>query len=106
MTIGDPAPQSNLVGGPYPDLVVRRAGDGRGFIIPTGGLTAFAKATTVSTKGWKDKQDVLVTPDVTGDGVIDLVSTSRQGVLRIRPGKGNGTSRPPPRSSRPPVATR
>ena len=90
VTIGDPAPQSNLVGAAYPDLVVRRAGDGRGFIIPTGGLTAFAKATTVSTKGWKDKQDVLVTPDVTGDGVIDLVSTSRQGVLRIRPGKGNG----------------
>lgn len=88
--IGDPAPQSNLVGAAYPDLVVRRASDGRGFIVPTGGLTAFAKATTVSTKGWKDKQDVLVTPDVTGDGVIDLVSTSKQGVLRIRPGKGNG----------------
>ena len=48
------------------------------------------KATTVSTKGWTDKQDVLVTPDVTGDGVIDLVSTSKKGVLRIRPGKGNG----------------
>lgn len=87
--IGDPAPQSNLAGAAYPDLVVRRAGDGRGFIVPTGGLTAFAKATTVSTKGWKDKQDVLVTPDVTGDGVIDLVSTSKKGVLRIRPGKGN-----------------
>ncbi len=34
---------------------------------------------------------MLVTPDVTGDGVIDLVSTSKQGVLRIRPGKGDGT---------------
>ncbi|KRF29390.1 FG-GAP-like repeat-containing protein [Nocardioides sp. Soil805] len=90
VTIGDPAPQSNLVGAAYPDLVVRRAADGRGFVVPTGGLTAFAKATTVSTKGWKDKQDVLVTPDVTGDGVIDLVSTSKQGVLRIRPGKGDG----------------
>lgn len=88
--IGDPAPQSNLVGAAYPDLVVRRAGDGRGFIVPTGGLTAFAKASTISTKGWMDKQDVLVTPDVTGDGVIDLVSTSKKGVLRVRPGKGNG----------------
>jgi hypothetical protein len=90
VTIGDPAPQSDLVGEAYPDLVVRRASDGRGFIIPTGGLTAFAKATTASAKGWKDKQDVLVTPDVTGDGVVDLVSTSKQGVLRIRPGKGGG----------------
>jgi hypothetical protein len=90
VTIGDPAPQSSLVGAAYPDLVVRRASDGRGFIVPTGGLTAFAKAATVSAKGWKSKQDVLVTPDVTGDGVIDLVSTSKKGVLRIRPGKGNG----------------
>ncbi|WP_107772157.1 FG-GAP-like repeat-containing protein [Nocardioides sediminis] len=88
--INDPAPQSNLVGAAYPDLVVRRAGDGRGFIVPTGGLTAFAKAATVSAKGWRSKQDVLVTPDVTGDGVVDLVSTSKKGVLKVRPGKGGG----------------
>ena len=32
--------ESNLAGTPHPDLVVRRASDGQGFIIPTGGLTA------------------------------------------------------------------
>ncbi|QIK75594.1 FG-GAP-like repeat-containing protein [Nocardioides piscis] len=90
LEIGDPAPQSNLVGAAYPDLVVRRASDGQGLILPTGGLTAFSKATAVSTKGWSNRPEVLVSPDVTGDGVIDLVSTSRKGVLRVRPGSGEG----------------
>ena len=90
LEITDPAPQSNLVGAAYPDLVVRRASDGRGLILPTGGLTSFSKATEVSSKGWSNRPEVLITPDVTGDGVLDLVSTSEQGVLRIRPGKGNG----------------
>jgi hypothetical protein len=90
LEIADPAPQSNLVGAAFPDLVVRRASDGRGLILPTGGLTAFSKASVVSSKGWKNRPEVLISPDVTGDGVLDLISTSEQGVLRIRPGKGNG----------------
>jgi len=90
LEITDPAPQSNLVGAGYPDLVVRRASDGRGLILPTGGLTSFSKATVVSAKGWSNRPEVLISPDLTGDGLLDLVSTSEQGVLRIRPGKGNG----------------
>ena len=88
--ISSPSPQSNLVGAGYPDLVVRRASDGQGLILPTGGLTSFSKAAVVSAKGWKNRPQVLISPDLTGDGVLDLVSTSEQGVLRIRPGKGNG----------------
>lgn len=90
LEIGAPALQSNLVGGGYPDLVVRRASDGRGMIVPTGGLTGFSKASVVSAKGWSNRPEVLISPDLTGDGVADLISTSEQGVLRIRPGKGNG----------------
>ncbi len=90
LTITDPTPQSNLVGDGYPDLIMRRASDGRGLILPTGGLTSFSKATVVEAKGWANRPQVLLTPDVTGDGVIDLISTSKKGVLRIRPGKGNG----------------
>ena len=90
LEITDPAPQSNLVGGGYPDLVVRRASDGRGLVVPTGGLTSFSKATEVSAKGWSNRPDVLISPDLTGDGLLDLVSTSKKGVLRIRPGKGGG----------------
>lgn len=91
LEISDPAPQSNLVGGGYPDVVVRRASDGRGVIVPTGGLTSFTKASVVSGKGWSNRPEVLVSPDLTGDGSLDLVSTSEQGVLRIRPGRGDGT---------------
>ncbi|MEO5664714.1 MAG: FG-GAP-like repeat-containing protein [Nocardioides sp.] len=90
LEISDPAPQSNLVGAGYPDMVVRRASDGRALILPTGGLTSFSKATVSSAKGWSNRPEVLISPDLTGDGVLDLVSTSEQGVLRIRPGKGNG----------------
>lgn len=90
LEITDPAPQSNLVGAGYPDLVVRSASDGRGLILPTGGLTSFSKATVLSAKGWSHRPEVLISPDLTGDGVLDLVSTSEQGVLRIRPGQGNG----------------
>ncbi|UUZ58098.1 FG-GAP-like repeat-containing protein [Nocardioides sp. B-3] len=90
LEISDPAPQSNLVGAGYPDPVVRRASDGRALILPTGGLTSFSKATVSSAKGWSKRPEVLVSPDLTGDGVLDPVSTSEQGVLRIRPGKGNG----------------
>lgn len=90
LEISDPAPQSNLVGAGYPDLVVRRASDGRGLILPTGGLTSFSKATVVSTKGWSNRPEVLISPDLTGDGLLDLVSTSEKGVLRIRPGKDAG----------------
>jgi len=32
--------ESNLVGSPHPDLIVRRAGDGQGFILPTKGSRA------------------------------------------------------------------
>ena len=90
LEISEPAPQSNLVGADYPDLVVRRASDGEGLILPTGGLTSFSKASEVSGKGWSNRPEVLISPDLTGDGLLDLVSTSEQGVLRIRPGKGDG----------------
>lgn len=90
LEISDPAPQSNLVGTGYPDMVVRRASDSRGLILPTGGLTSFSKATVSSAKGWSNRPEVLISPDLTGDGLLDLVSSSEQGVLRIRPGKGNG----------------
>ena len=59
-------------------------------ILPTGGLTSFSKATVASAKGWSNRPEVLISPDLTGDGLLDLVSTSEKGVLRIRPGKGNG----------------
>ena len=82
--------QSNLAGTAYPDLVVRRASDKRGFVVTTGGLSAFAAPTVLSPRGWKAKKQVLVSGDLTGDGRSDLVVTSRKGVGKIRSGNGAG----------------
>lgn len=83
--------KSNLVGSAHPDLVVRRAADGRGLILPTGGLAAFSSTTTLFGSGFADKSSVLVSGDLTGDGIGDLVVASRTGVVKIRPGTGTGT---------------
>jgi hypothetical protein len=90
VAVSEPSPQNNLDGSPYPDLLVRRASDGRGLVIPTGGLTAFQQRTVVGRSGWDQRSDVLVSPDLTGDGVADLVTADRSGVVRVRAGKGNG----------------
>jgi hypothetical protein len=82
--------QSNLAGSPHPDLVVRRASDKRGFVVSTGGLSAFAKPVAIGTRGWKSKRQVLVSGDLTGDGHSDLVMTSRSGVAKIKKGNGAG----------------
>ena len=81
--------ESNLAGSAYPDLVVRRASDGQGFIIPTGGLTAFGSRVPAAS-GLTSGQHAVVTPDVTGDGVGDLVLQSDDGSAEVRPGDGQG----------------
>ena len=82
--------ESDLAGSSYPDLVVRRASDGQGFVIPTGGLTGFGKG-VAATSGLVGGQQVVVTPDVTGDGTGDLVVVSSDGSAEVRPGDGHGT---------------
>ncbi|HSU01648.1 MAG TPA: FG-GAP-like repeat-containing protein [Nocardioides sp.] len=90
VAVSAPNPQNNLDASPYPDLLVRRAADGRGVVIPTGGLTSFQKRLVVGKSGWDQRADVLVSPDLSGDGVADLVTADRSGVVRVRPGRGDG----------------
>ncbi|CAA9357241.1 MAG: hypothetical protein AVDCRST_MAG36-2375 [uncultured Nocardioidaceae bacterium] len=90
VTVGAPAPQNNLLGTPYPDIVVRRQADGAALVVPTGGLTSIASRVVVGKKGWDERSDVLVSPDLTGDAFSDLVTADRDGVVRVRAGKGNG----------------
>ena len=79
--------ESDLASTPHPDLVVRRASDGKGFIIPTGGMTGFQDPISVPIDG----ADVVVaSPDLTGDGKADLVVRSTDGNARIFPGDGAG----------------
>jgi len=82
--------ESNLAGAPYPDLVVRRASDGQGFVIPTGGLTAFASGVPAAS-GLTSDQTVVASPDLTGDGIGDLVVMSGDGSAEVRPGSAAGT---------------
>ena len=87
-----PAPQSNLVGAPYPDLVVRRAARRRGFVVPTGGLTAFAEATTVVDQGLEGQAGRPRHPRRHRRRARSTwSSTSRRACSRIRPGTGDGT---------------
>ena len=94
IAVSEPNPQNNLDASPYPDLLVRRAADARGLVIPTGGLTSFQKRLVVGKSGWDKPADVLVSPDLTGDKVADLVTADRSGVVRIRPGRAKGTFSP------------
>ena len=80
---------SDLAGTPYPDLVVRRASDGRGMILPTGGLASFLAPTVLEESGWATRR-VLAAPDLTGDGRVDLVTFDDSGSLEVRPGLAAG----------------
>ena len=76
---------SDLAGTRYPDLVVRRASDGRGMVLPTGGLTGFSSPATLARSGW-GRRTFQATPDLTGDGRGDVVTFDARGSLEVRPG--------------------
>ena len=79
--------ESDLASTPHPDLIVRRASDGKGFVIPTGGLTGFKDPVSVPIDG---ADTVVASPDLTGDGEADLVARSADGVAKVYPGNGDG----------------
>ena len=82
--------ESNLASTPHPDLIVRNATDKMGYIIPTGGLTAFAAGKTVAT-GFSGVDAVVASPDLTGDAKGDLLVRGKSGEAGVMPGAGDGT---------------
>jgi len=90
---------TDLASTPHPDLVVRRASNGRGLILPTGGLTQFLAPTTLAGRGWGGRT-ALTTPDLTGDRVADLVTFDERGDLEIRPGPATDGFREVSRTAR------
>jgi len=82
--------ESNLASTPYPDLVVRRASDGQGFVIPTGGLTGFGKGVPALT-GLSSDVSALFSPDLTGDGIGDVLVRAADGSAQVLPGAADGT---------------
>ena len=85
--------QSDLARTAHPDLVVRRESDGRAFIIPTGGLLGLEKPVT-QTGLWAGADMVAGSPDLTGDGLGDLVVRSTGGTATVRPGSATGFGNP------------
>ncbi|HYF73584.1 MAG TPA: VCBS repeat-containing protein, partial [Nocardioides sp.] len=82
--------ESNLASTPHPDLIVRRASDGQGFVIPTAGLTSFGKGVT-ALSGLTSDNEVVASPDLTGDGIGDVVVRAADGSGALRPGTSTGT---------------
>ncbi|MDO7867487.1 FG-GAP-like repeat-containing protein [Nocardioides jiangxiensis] len=81
----------NLAGASYPDLAARRASDGEGVVLPTGGLLSFSSPVAKGT-GWSRYDVKVLSPDLTGDGRADmLVRIASTGTAGVRPGAGDGT---------------
>jgi hypothetical protein len=89
--------ESDLAASPHPDLVVRRASDQQAFVIPTGGLSSFGSARTVTAQvGAGDT--VVASPDLTSDGHDDLLVRDAGGTARVLPGNGQGAFGAPVKS--------
>ena len=81
--------ESDLASTPHPDIVVRRASDGQLLIVPTGGLTQFARPVPVGS-ALVGSESAVASPDLTGDGRADLAVQAADGTLRVFPGDGAG----------------
>ena len=85
--------KSDLAGTDHPDLVVRRASDGKAFIVPTGGLLSLQRPVTQA--GILAGADTVVgSPDLTGDGLGDIVVRAANGNATVRPGSPTGFGGP------------
>ncbi|QIX25937.1 hypothetical protein ncot_04475 [Nocardioides sp. JQ2195] len=81
---------TDVVSSAYPDILLRRASDKAGYALPTQGMLRWKGATSSST-GWSRYDQIVATPDVTGDAHSDvLVRNAATGVTSIRPGNGAG----------------
>jgi hypothetical protein len=81
--------ESNLASTPHPDLIVRKASDGKAYILPTGGLTQFGAQVSLPATVTSGDQ-VVASPDLTGDGKGDLVVVAADGSAQVLPGDGAG----------------
>jgi hypothetical protein len=82
--------ESSVASSSYPDLLLRKKSDNQVYVVPTNGMTHFGAATSLG-GGWSVFDQVLLSPDVTGDGKADLLArVAADGSTQVRPGDGNG----------------
>ena len=75
----------------YPDLLVRRASDKAGFVVPTQGLLRLTSPRVSQATGWSAMDAIVASPDLSGDGRTDLVARNGStGQTKIYPGDGAG----------------
>jgi hypothetical protein len=75
----------------YPDLLVRRTSDKAGFIVPTEGMLRLTLPRVSQPTGWSAMDSIAASPDLTGDGKVDLLARNRAtGQSMIYPGDGTG----------------
>ena len=85
---------TDVVGSGHPDLLVRRTSDKAAFVVPTGGMLRLRAPRVLSTD-WSRYDTVVASPDLTGDGIADLlVRNATTGNAGVRPGRGDGTFAP------------
>jgi hypothetical protein len=82
--------ESSVAGSAYPDLLVRKKSDDQVYVVPTNGMTRFGAPVSLGA-GWSAFDLVLLVPDITGDGLADLLArVAADGSTQVRPGDGNG----------------
>ncbi|CUR59429.1 N-acetylmuramoyl-L-alanine amidase, family 2 [metagenome] len=82
---------ADAVSTPYPDIFLRRASDGAGFLLPTQGLVRFGAAKIAATGSWDEMDTIIATPDVTGDRFRDVFARNAStGEAMVYPGDGTG----------------
>ena len=82
---------TDLVSTAYPDIVLRRASDGAGFVLPTEGMLRLVPPRVVGSQAWAAKDVIVALPDVTGDGRADVLARDRDtGTAVVHPGDGTG----------------
>jgi hypothetical protein len=81
----------NLAGSAFPDIVVRHRSNKRAYVIPTEGLTAFARRKVSHATAARGTERVFASPDLNRDGRVDLVTVDAAGKAHVRAGNADGT---------------
>ena len=81
---------TDIVGSGHPDILLRRAADKAGFVLPTAGTLRWRAGRVAASTGWSSYDVVVASPDLTGDGEADLVVRNKNGNGGVRSGTGDG----------------
>lgn len=83
--------ETDLDGGGWPDFVIHLGSTGATDLLQTRGLIRLSAPVTASASGWAGMDTIVASPDLTGDGRVDVVSRdAATGVATVHAGDGAG----------------